>query len=132
MLLSDEEIQERITSPNNLLNRLRRATAPIPTLPGATLPPTTKDLDIDVDSKLAVTRIRDKAASIMASALDELSVRIPNVEKPEKLAAIAAEMNKVLIARQDDDKVKQSQIIVYAPQVIQETHFDTIVATNEE
>lgn len=128
MLLSDEEIQERITSPNNLLNRLRAATTPIP----AALPPTTKDLDIDFDAKLAQTRIKDKAAQIMASALNELEVRIPDVQKPEKLAQIAAEMNKVLIARQDDDKVKQSQIIVYAPQVIQENHFETITAVNEE
>jgi hypothetical protein len=133
MLLSDEEIEERLTSPNNLLNRLREATTPKLPLPGANnMPPTSKDLDIDIDAKLAATLIRDKAAVIMASALDELKHRMPDVQKPEKLAAIAAEMNKVLTSRQDQDKVKPSQIIVYAPAVISENHFETILAQNEE
>lgn len=133
MLLSDEDVQERLSSPNNLLNRLRAASLPAPVIGmPAAIPPTTKDLDIDIDDKLAATKIRSKAAAIMGAALDELKVRIQDVSKPEKLAAIAADMNKVLVASKDQDKNKVSQIIVYAPQVISETHFDTIVAQNEE
>jgi hypothetical protein len=130
MLLTDEEIVERIDSPMNLLNRLRNVTQPrtgIPSMP----PPTTKDIGLDVESKIAQGKIRDSAAEIMGLALHELKQRIPEIQKPEKLAQIASEMNKVLTSRQDENKNPAAQIIVYAPQVIQETHFQALTLTDD-
>lgn len=127
MLLTDEEIQERLSSPLNLLNRLRQAATPshIPSLP-----PTTKDLGLDVESKIAVGKLRENAAEIMALSLAQLKSRIPDIQKPESLARIAGEMNKVVQSRADEDK-KQSQIIVYAPQVIQENHFQELTLRDD-
>ena len=124
MLLTDDEIQERIESPLNLLNRLRNASkAHSPSLPI----PSSGDLIPDLDEKLGGD-VRKQAQKIMHSALKELEMRLPDVQKPEKLAAIAESMNKVLIAREDKDKGSNApQVIVYAPQVIQESHFETIV-----
>lgn len=130
MLLTDEDIQERIESPLNLLNRLRNVTQPrtgIPSLP----PPTTKDIGLDVEGKLAAGKLRDNAAEIMGLALEELKFRIPEVQKAEKLAQIAVEMNKVLTSRQDENKNPSAQIIVYAPQVIQENHFQELTLTDD-
>jgi len=130
MLLTDEEIVERIDSPMNLLNRLRNVTQPrtgIPSMP----PPTTKDIGLDVESKIAQGKIRDSAAEIMGLALHELKQRIPEIQKPEKLAQIASEMNKVLTSRQDENKNPAAQIIVYAAQVIQETHFQALTLTDD-
>lgn len=133
MLLSDEEIQERIESPMNLLNRLRQESTPNSrqtNIPG--LPPSTKDLGLDdkIDSKLAVGKLRETAAEVMATALRELKIQIPNVQKPEKLAQIAREMNSVLQSRPDEGKVPP-QIIVYAPQVIQENHFQELTLRDD-
>jgi hypothetical protein len=123
MLLTDEEIQERLESPMNLLNRLKNATkAHSPSLP----PPSAKDLIPDLDEKLDGD-VKRQAEKIMRSALKELEVRIPDVQKPEKLAQIAAEMHKVLIANKDKGPENGPQFIIYAPQVIQESHFEQIV-----
>jgi len=121
MILNDEEIKERIESPLNLLNRLRSAITPhnSSTQQSPCLPPKSSDIIEDLEDKIANTTMRSKAVGILNAAMDELKVRIPEVQKPEKLAAIAAEMSKV-ISNQDNrgqgDK-QLSQIIVYAPQV---------------
>lgn len=124
MLLTDDDIQERIESPLNLLNRLRNVSrAHSPSLPI----PKSGDLIPDLDERLGPDT-KKQAAKIMGMALKELEMRIPDVQKPEKLAAIAESMNKVVMAREDKDKDKNApQVIVYAPQVIQESHFETIV-----
>jgi hypothetical protein len=130
MLLSDEEIQERLESPLNLLNRLRTATTPRPPAGNGVgipcLPPKTEDLDIDVEGEVAVSQLRGKAARIMGRALNALEGRVQDIEKPERLARIAAEMHKVVANTEDPNKAKTSQIIVYAPQIIQESHFQEL------
>lgn len=131
MLLTDEEIQERLESPINLMNRLRNATktpAAIPSMP----PPTSKDIGLDIEGKIDQTKLRERAARVMSSALKELELQLPSVQKPEKLAQIATEMNKVLNSTQDKDKNPPAQIIVYAPQVIQENHFQELTLQEEQ
>jgi hypothetical protein len=123
MLLTDEEVQERIESPLNLLNRLRHASKAHSPL----LPPKSGELIPDLDEKLEPD-VKKQATKIMNAALKELEMRIPDVQKPEKLALIAETMNKVIVAREDKDKGSNApQVIVYAPQVIQESHFETII-----
>lgn len=127
MILSNEEVQERIESPLNLLNRLRSRSQSSGDSP--CLPPKSQDIIPDIDEKLnsSVESVRKKAAAILSSTLDELKQRIPDVQKPEKLAQIAAEMNKVLVSRDEKSENKTSQIIVYAPQIREENNFETIV-----
>lgn len=129
MLLNDEEIVERLESPLNLLNRLRNVTQPKTGIP--CLPPTSDDLKLDVEGKIAAGKLRDNAAEIMGLALAELKHRIPEISKPEKLAQIATEMNKVLTSRADESKNPPAQIIVYAPQVVQENHFQELTLTED-
>jgi hypothetical protein len=123
MLLNDDEIKERIESPLNLLNRLRSSLNK--SLNGTTnktihpsLPPKSEDIIDDLENKISNSSARSKAMGIMISAMDELKARLPEVEKPEKLAIIAHEMSKV-ISNQDTKATghSTSQIIVYAPQV---------------
>lgn len=130
MILSDEELKERLESPLNLLNRLRKATTPKTQIP--CLPPSTSDLNLDtqIDEKVAVGKLRETAVGIMASTLAQLKGRIPEIQKPETLARIAGEMNKVIQSRPDDEK-KSAQIIVYAPSVIQENHFQELTLLDE-
>lgn len=133
MILNDDEIKERIESPLNLLNRLKtslnRTIAPhtpvqIPTLP----PPSSSEIIEDLEEKISHSTVRSKAVGILTAAMDELKIRIPEVQKPEKLAQIAAEMAKV-VSHQDNrnqgDKAL-SQIIVYAPQVQRLENYEVI------
>lgn len=129
MLLTDEEIEERLGSPHNLLNRLREACKEKPSIPSMPAP-TSADLGLNIDEKIAVGKLRETAAGIMALSMEQLKSRIPDISKPETLARIAGEMNKVIQSRQDEDK-KTSQIIVYAPQVIQENHFQELVLADD-
>lgn len=124
MILSDEEVQERVQSPLNLLNRLRSVTSQANS---PCMPPKASDLIPDLEDKIAIKDVRKQAAAIMSKALTELDSRLPEVHKPEKVAQIAAEMNKILMTRDEKDEKKIAQIIVYAPQIVQESTFETIV-----
>lgn len=123
MLLNDDEIKETIESPLNLLNRLKRTLNHTvhPSLPSITnpIPPRASDIIDDLDDRLKNNSTRSKAVGILNAAMDELSRRLPEIERPESLARVAENMSKV-ISQQDTrnagDKLL-SQIIVYAPQV---------------
>jgi hypothetical protein len=130
MLLDEKEIRSRMESPMNLLNRLRSITNPhkntnlIPTLP-----PTSDELIENLDDKIANTSTRSKATSLLNSAMTELEKRLPEVTKPEKLAAIAADMSKIVDRTtpvHNHDEVRAPQIIIYAPQIVSEDNFNVI------
>lgn len=141
MILNDDEIQQRIESPINLLNRLRKTSTPRsgaigPFTPSSspavpvhipTLPPKAEDLVNDLEDKIAHATARSKANSILVKAMTELEHRLPEVQKPETLSRIASEMSKV-IANQDAKPTnnQMSQIIVYAPQIQPMENFEVI------
>jgi len=106
MLLNDDEIKERIESPLNLLNRLKSSLTPNGHTPThiPSLPPKSSDIIEDLEDKISNTTTRSKAMGILNAAMDELRVRIPEIQKPEKLAAIAAEMSKVVSHHKIQDK----------------------------
>lgn len=132
MILTDEDIQERIESPLNLLNRLKssltKATTPHPSSGIPSLPPKASDIVDDLEDKIKNSSARTKAMSIMVAAMDELKLKLPEVQKPEKLAQIASEMNKIISAHDNKQGggISNSQIIVYAPQVQRLSNFDII------
>lgn len=114
----------------NLLNRLRSAGDSAGSkAQSPCMPPKSSQIIPDIDEKIDIGNVRNKAAGIMSAALNELKARIPEVQKPEKLAQIAAEMNKVLITRDDKDEKKTSHIVIYAPQILREEHFETLVVS---
>jgi len=142
MILNDEEIQQRIESPINLLNRLRKTSTPRsgaigPFTPSSspavpvhipTLPPKAEDIVDSLEDKLANATARTKATSILVKAMSELEHRLPEVQKPETLARIATDMSKV-ISNQDaarNQNAQMSQIIVYAPQIQPMENYEVI------
>jgi hypothetical protein len=128
MLLTDEEIQERMESPLNLLNRLRTTVANVTQGNGTpvTMPPKAADLIDDLDSKVNNTRV--KAHGILNATMDELRKRIPEVQKPEKLAQIAAEMSKVISHQENKNQGASlaGQIIIYAPSMQKIENYDIV------
>ena len=131
MLLSDDEVEERMESPFNLINRLRdsldKATNPfiIPTSTQTpaqipSLPPSSTDLIDDLDAKISNSAARMKASNIMLLAMDELKDRISTVSDPTKLSHIAERMS-VIVSRVEprvtSSESHGSQIIIYAPRI---------------
>jgi len=140
MILTDDDIKERIESPLNLLNRLKKVTgnSPLPSLPAPipitrhpALPPTSDQLIDNIDDKIAEASARSKAMNIMLSAMDNLQARIPEIQKPKELADIASNMSKIIAnqSQANNNRGTTSQIIVYAPQVQKLENFDIIDVT---
>lgn len=131
MILSEIEVRERLESPMNLLNRLKSISSQRTTIPS--LPPSSSEIINNLQEKIAFGSIKSKAAGIMSSAMDELKARLPEVQKPERLAQIAAEMSKVINGSQvknEDNSTKIGQVIIYAPQILPEEAFE-IIRVNE-
>lgn len=129
MILAEEELQERIESPLNLLNRLRNRMTPrsshsiIPSLP-----PTSNEIIENLEEKINYGSAKSKAAAIMTLAMDELKTKLNEVTRPKELAAIAESMGKIIAntqVRHEDNKT-QAQIIVYAPMIVNEDHYDIV------
>lgn len=117
MLLTEEEIKARVESPMNLMNRLRSTLDRASHSP--VLPPKAEDVITDLEDKINQSSTKKTAAKIMNAAMVELEKRMPEVQKPEKLAQIAVEMSKVISNQEAkaNNTPQGSQIIVYAPQV---------------
>lgn len=142
MILTDEVITERMESPLNLLNRLKEITTPKTNVPRSngtadipSLPPKSGDLIPDLDEKLAYGGIKSKAVGIMTAAMNELQIKIHDIQKPKELAQITEQMAKVIKAvtpENRDDTVKAPQIIIYSPQVRQLNEYKTIDISSAE
>lgn len=129
MLLDEEELKSRLESPLNLLNRLKNVTTK-PNIPS--LPPSSDEVIENLEDKITIGSIKGKALNLMSSALDELKNKLPEVSRPEKLAAIAADMGKVFdkIDVKRDSQVAQAQIIIYAPKIVNEEVFNVVQLTD--
>lgn len=145
MILSDTEITTRLESPLNLLNRLRSLTHGsgkqiLPFSPPSrnsnsniipSLPPTVDDIMEDAQGKIKLSLAHDQALSILSQSMAQLQERLPEVEKAEKLAAIAGDMNRIVNNINDARRSRNGidnrvQIVVYAPQIVAEHEFDVI------
>jgi len=130
MILNEDEIKERMESPLNLLNRLKRATSPHKQtgLIHPSIPPTSNEVIPDLEEKIAFGSVKSKAMNIMSAAMNELQNRLPEIATPEKLARIAAEMGKVVNGMQEkaDNDKRVGHIIIYSPRKATEEEFDVI------
>jgi hypothetical protein len=133
MLLTEEELKERMESPLNLLNRLRQETSPHGSSKIVSLPPTASEVIENLEDKIKHGTAKSKAVALLISAMDELKERLPEVQKPEKLAAIAASMAKVVDSGsiKIEDNRKQAQIIIYSPRFSKETDYEVVNSTEE-
>lgn len=123
------------------MNRLRTASSPnkrshniIPSLP-----PTSDEVIDNLEEKLQANSqsnsIKQKAGSILLSALNELETRVPEIHKPESLSRIAETMNKIVSTETEKSSGKGNsigQIIIYAPERMREEQFETIDISHRE
>lgn len=151
MLLTEEEVNLRLESPLNLLNRLKRSRSvdlPFSKTSNSANPrniggdisiqlgtklPSAEELIDNIEDRLRLGRIQGKALEVMGDSIEQLKYRLPEVSKPEKLATIAADMNKILIGIADSKKNNtvndnRVQIMIYRPDTRSEAEYEVIEA----
>jgi len=131
MILEEAEAIERFESPLNLLNRLKselrspRRNASSTNIVSHEV--TSSDIIPNLDEKLSQGSLKSKAALIMNSALDELQVKLSDIQRPKELANIVESMNRVITAANEKIEAdNRPQILIYAPSQVAEEHFETI------
>jgi len=117
MIISEQEVTERIESPLNLINRLRVATRGAQSRGAIQLPPKAGDIIEDLDKKLALGSIKTKAAGIISAALDEIKNKIPGIDSPKELAKIVGEMSKITFAKDEEQQRSGNnvQVVLFSP-----------------
>lgn len=154
MILTQAEVDNRLSSPNNLINQLRtrlnsagRINSIIQNSENIRIPeivkssetsrnqkftsdefiPNLDELIPDSNDKLAIGLAKTKAVNVMNSSLDELQTRIGDVDSPKQLATIAKDMSSIIngLTPEGDGLIK-NQVIIYKPIVVNESHYETI------
>lgn len=90
------------------------------------------DADLAIKVKARDEKIEsahEEALDLMVSCITNLKGKLNEVGKPEKLSRIASDMSKIISNLKDnggDNSVRNTQVIVYAPQVSKESDYETI------
>lgn len=142
MLLSEEDVELRLASPLNLINRMKQS-AGMDVFVGmhhrkendsnpavvTALPPSIDDLVENVTSKVKLNAVQEQALDLMHDSMGRLKLRMDEIDKPEKFAAVAHQMNNILNsideAKHERGSAKQ-QVIIYKPVINNENHYETL------
>lgn len=145
MILEKEEVDERLSSPLNLLNRLKKLTnTEVVTIPprnsisiqeqlnSAVLPPTIDELVENVEDKLATAKCYSGAKDVLASAITLLKNNIEKVDSPVQLSRIATDMGKIVNGFDENKRTTPSVAIpiIYRPVMLTENSFQIIQAND--
>lgn len=138
MLLSDEEIETRLDSPDNLINQLKNRLSGSHLSPLVTPEEIEKVIDINVPAvtdliddaadKIKIGLVKTTALDVLSDTLIHLKARVAETDKPEKLSKIAGDMGKVLnsITPKNDSDRPNTNVIIYKPIMVNESYYDSI------
>lgn len=141
MLLSDIEAESRLSSLDNLVNKLGSLNAPrnsavldmpIPAkieqsnIPS--LPPRSEELISDLEDKLRKNNIKTLATDVLENSLESLRYRLDEVDKVRDLSRIASDMGKILTQIDPPKEAVNTakQVIIYKPVMVQESHYNSL------
>lgn len=149
MLMTNEEINSRLNSSDNLINKLKSLINGdhhkssiidvTPTTPTVNSPsnkdeaseiPAVSELIENAQDKIKIALAQTKALDVLNNTLDELSLRVVEAEGPKDLSRIASDMSKIVTGiRTAENKkdVPTSQVIIYKPVMALESHYQTVV-----
>lgn len=148
MLLSDEQVDARLGSLDNLFNRLHGSglgnglvnNTYLPEKPSRSgpvelpsLPPSIDSLIDTAEEKIKLAHANTAALDILNGSLAELKLRLCEVESPKDLSRIATDMGKLINGNNQDKKSgnNMNQVIIYKPVMSTENRYETIVAAHE-
>ena len=150
MLMTNEQVEARLSSPDNLANRLASLRNPpkkadlvdlgIPTpsrfkdsdnvLPF--MPPSVDTLVEKIDEKINLRLAEEGATGVLLDSITQLRQRLNEVESPAQLSKIASDMGKIVIGinRNETDKkmANFNQVIVFKPMMMTENHYESVRA----
>lgn len=133
MLLELEDTNNRLSSVNNLINRMKidpsksfnklelfgvpevkTAKSEVIGIPKTESP---EEIQRQVESEMRNGLIKQSAKAVLGDSLIKLQQRLPEVDKPEKLSRIATDMSKILdvLEPRSNDVIHGQQVIVYRP-----------------
>jgi hypothetical protein len=141
MLLTDDDVDVRLSSPLNLVNRLERLGGKKTTgmelfIPGPTdqnqlIEPSSDSTDpIDElvdEKKIKQALVKSLALNVQHDALMQLQMRLGEIGKVKDLSSIASEMNKILVEDSKKQIANHNQILIYKPMINDVSHYDTVV-----
>lgn len=131
--MTNEEVNSRLESPDNLINRLRSSMTtrclPMRNEDDKSEPtPTVAELVDNLEDKLKFGAVRAKALSVLHDSLEVLHGNLGNVTKIKDLSGIASDMNRILTADESSKNSKTgNNIIIYKPVVNRVEHYETVV-----
>ena len=148
MLMTDEQVNSRLSSPDNLMNRLAALRNPskdmnleslgIPKLSRSSdnvlpfMPPSVDSLVENIEEKVNLRLAEEGATGVLLDSITALRQRLNEVESPAQLSKIAGEMGKIVIGinRNDQDKKVNNfnQVIVFKPMMMTENHYEAVRA----
>lgn len=142
MILSSEEVNSRLNSEDNLVNRFRKLTsASVVSLPDVNTSrtvfesvnsdenaPSIDSLVENVDDKVNSQKGISNAKAVLALVTDRLKARLTEVDKPVDLARIAAEMNKIVNGEGDKGNKTQNNIVIYRPALNDVNVYPTVIS----
>ncbi len=147
MILNTEESNDRLSSPNNLINKLRELSKPreksqsvelftgklsdlnpsrIPGLPNEQAVKSTLD---EIEEEFKDGLIKNTAKQVLESSLVHLSNNLRNVDKTTDYARIATDMSKIvsnLEAAKREAPTINNQTIIYRPIVNNESFYQSV------
>ncbi len=141
MLLSTEDVNARLSSPDNLINKLKsvghgRSSGALVNMPARNdakpavilgLPPRVDELMGDIDEKLVAGLARNKAAELLTKTLQRIEHHIDEDTIPaNKLPHLATVMNVIANVTEQGNGSRNQQVIIFRPMIVQENHYDTI------
>lgn len=135
MILSEAEINERMNSPLNLLNRLKAVTSkPNSGAMDIFMPPRIDDLIESAEDKIRLASSRTKALEVIDDAVKALHQRLDEVDKPKDLSKIATDMARVVSTVNDvkngNNNNSGKQLVIWQPVIVQENHYETITVND--
>lgn len=139
MILQNDEIEARLSSPENLLNRLAKLTTRSPVSIPEVIDssenlsdsvPSVADLVDNLENKLTGGKAYTNALNVLAESTELLRSRIGEVRKPEKLSKIASDMSRIVngFNEKNNKNSNNNTVIVYKPVVNNESHYETVYA----
>ena len=80
------------------------------------------------EKKIQLGIIKTKAADVLNSALDQLRIRLPEVNRVKDLSTIAKEMNSIVTEESDKKQNVNQQVIVYRPILNEISKYETVIS----
>ena len=147
MIMTDDEVQIRLDSPLNLINRLRELEVRTPEIvslpeyekhtkvavPGLNELPSIEDLIDNPEDRINLAGIKTASINTLRHTVELLSARVGDTEKPEKLCKIATDMIKVIDTINGDRREHHGNrpVVIFKPMIVNEAIFGPVIHVNE-